>query len=127
VLFLIFAVFAADYMSANIILVRLQWIPWLVSAIFLFSVWLNYFTSEFAVTSRRVMMREGFFIRHANEMRLNTISQVNIDQSIIGQMLNYGNVTLNAFGVSDSFTTLADPGTFQKMVNEQLDNVVSGK
>lgn len=123
VLWVIFSVYATSYMSANPILFKLQWAPWALAAIFLTYTWLEYTFSEFAVTTKRVMMREGFFYRHANELRLATISQVNVGQSLIGQILNYGAVSINAFGAFDSYTLIAKPFLFQKFVNEQLDKV----
>ena len=121
VILLFICIYATPYMSQNPILVKLVWAPWLVAGIFWAYVGLDYMTSEFAVTNKRVMMREGFFYRHANEMRLTTISQINIDQSLVGQLLNYGRITLNAFGAYDSFPMIANPNRFQKYVNEQLD------
>jgi uncharacterized membrane protein YdbT with pleckstrin-like domain len=125
-LVLIFCVFAASFMSSNDILDRVQWVPWVVTVLIWAAVGLNYYTSEFAVTNKRIMMREGFFTRHSNEMRLSAISQVNVDQNIIGQLLNFGTVSINAFGASDDYTLIDNPGAFQKMVNEQLDRAVSG-
>lgn len=117
----IFSQFASTYMQADPILVKVQWAPWLLAFIFWSYVGLEYATSEFAVTNKRVMMREGFFYRHMNETRLTTISQVNIDQSLLGWMLNYGTVSINAFGAYDAFTLVAKPIVFQKVVNEELD------
>ena len=68
-------------------------------------------------------MREGFFYRHTNETRLATISQINVNQSLLGQILNFGTVIINAFGAFDTFTMIAKPFLFQKYVNEQLDKV----
>lgn len=79
------------------------------------------FFSEYAVTNKRVMMREGFFFRHTNEMRLSTISQVNVNQSLLGQLLNYGIVTLMAFGAQDSYTIISQPNQFQRYINQQAD------
>ena len=124
VVWTIFSIYASDYMNANPILSKMVWAPWVVALIFWCSVWLNYMTSDYAVTNKRLMMREGFFVRHANEMRLTTISQVNVDQSLPGQLLNYGVVSINAFGAYDSFTMIANPFAFQKVVNEQLDKMV---
>lgn len=84
-------------------------------------VYLEYYFSDFIVTDKRVIMREGFFNRHMTEMRLNTVSQVDIDQSLCGQLLNYGILTIRAFGAQDTFTTLARPRDFQHYVNAQLD------
>lgn len=120
----LFAMYAQSYMRDNFILARVDWAPTVIVLLFWASVGLEYLTSEFVVTNKRIMMREGFFIRHSNELRIATISQVSVDQNLIGQLLNYGTVTLNAFGASDAFYTIAHPLTFQKYANEQLDQIV---
>ena len=117
------AVYTNTYMLANPFLFKLAFAPWLVALIFWSYVGLEYQYSDFAVTNKRIMMREGFFVRHTNEMRLATVSQVNIGQSLLGQFLNYGTVVINAFGSFDAFTVIANPGAFQKAVNTQLDKI----
>src|SRR3990167_309026 len=83
---------------------------------------LNYAMSDFAVTNKRVMMREGFIFRHANEMRLATVARVDIVQSLLGQILNYGTVSINGFGGgTDVFSLIAFPYAFQKAVQIALD------
>lgn len=119
----IFSIYASSYMRSNPILVKLDWTPWVVALIFWGYSGLEYIFSEFAVSNKRVMMREGFFYRHTNEMRLVTISQVNVDQSLLGQILDYGIVSINAFGAFDAYPMIAKPFTFQKYVNEQLDTL----
>ena len=126
VVWLIFSYYASSYMGANQLLHAVQWTPWAVAALLWSVVGLSYYTSEFAVTNKRIMMREGFFTRHANEMRLTAISQVNVDQNLIGQMINFGTVSINAFGAFDSYTLISNPGGFQRCVNEQIDKAVSG-
>lgn len=120
----VFSLFVTGYMQSNSILIKVAWVPWLIALILWAYVWLEYVTSEFAVTNKRVMMREGFFNRHATELRLSAISQVNVDQSLLGQLLNYGVVTLNAFGAFDVYTLIAQPAAFQRAVNEELDKAV---
>jgi uncharacterized membrane protein YdbT with pleckstrin-like domain len=119
----LFCIYAIGYMLANPILVHVAWAPAIVAFVFGFSVWLNYITSDFAITEKRVMMREGFFYRHANEVRIATISQVNVDQNLIGQIFNYGTVSINTFGAFDAYTLIAKPNLFQKYVNGQLDKI----
>ncbi len=92
-----------------------------IALIYWLYAWLEYRFSDFAVTNKRIMMREGFFYRHTREMRLNTISQVDVDQSLLGQLLDYGILSINAFGAYDSFTLIAKPYAFQKCINEQID------
>lgn len=123
VVWLIFSAYATEYMSTNPILIKFTFFPWVLALIFWGQVGLDWVTSEFAVTNKRVMLREGFFYRHANELRIATISQVNVDQSLLGQMLDYGIITLNAFGANDSYTMIAKPFTFQKYINQQLDQL----
>lgn len=124
VLLTILSVMAFNYMHSDFILVKLEWVPSLIVLIVWASVLLEYYFAEFAVTNKRVMMREGFFFRHANELRINTISQVKIDQSLLGQWLGYGSVSINSFGAFDSYSLIADPYQFQKIVNMQLDKMV---
>lgn len=121
VLLVLVTLCAAYFMYYNTLLNKLFWVPLLIAFIYSSCTWLEYMTSEFAVTDKRVMMREGFFHRHANETRLKAISQVNIDQNLIGQLLDYGTVSINAFGAFDAYTLIAHPYQFQKAVNEQLD------
>lgn len=121
VILTIFSVFATSYIETNPILTNFLWAPWLVTLIFWSYVGLEYLTSEFVVTNKRVMMREGFFNRHSTEMRLSAISQVIVDQNLLGQMLNYGIVSINAFGAFDAFPTVSQPILFQQSVNQQID------
>lgn len=118
------AVFITSYMTNNAILANLSWLPWILAIVFWLYFWLEYITSDFAVTNKRILMREGFVYRHTTEMRLNAISQVNVVQSLIGQLLNYGTVSINAFGAFDAYTLIADPYRFQKTVNEFMDKTM---
>ena len=121
------ALFVSPYMLNNPLLEKLVFAPWIIVGLFWSVNLLEYFTSEYAVTDKRIMMREGFFTRHANEMRLTAISQVNVDQSLIGMMLNYGTVSINAFGAFDAYPLISSPFRFQKTVNQQLDALISNK
>lgn len=127
VIWTLFCVYATGYMRVTPLLNQVEWAPWLLALLFWSYVGLEYKFSEFAVTNKRVMMREGFFYRHANEMRLSAISQVNVDQSLIGQMLNYGIVSINAFGAFDSYSMIAQPFQFQRFVNLELDKTLSSQ
>lgn len=83
---------------------------------------LNYSVSEFAVTNKRVMMREGFFIKHTNETRINTISNIGVDQNIFGQLLNYGVIIIKTYGGDDDpFMDIDNPFEFKKFLQAQLD------
>ena len=124
VILLILAILLSFYMATNFTMSQAAWAPGVIAFIYLCSAYLEYITSEFVVTNKRVIMREGFFYRHANELRLSTISQVNVEQGVMGQLFGFGDVHINAFGVFDVFNMISGPFQFQKSVNEQLDKIV---
>lgn len=116
------AYYAVIFMKSNPMLDSLTLIPLGLTAFYWIYQGIIYMASEFAVTNKRVMMREGFFVRHSNEMRLSAIAQVNIEQNLLGQLLNFGVVSINGFGgTHDVFYMIASPFEFQKQVNQQVD------
>ena len=121
---LVLSIYVTSYMLQNPILAKVVLAPWIVTGILFAYAFLEYATSEYAVTDKRIMMREGFFTRRANEVRLTAISQVNVDQTLIGQILNYGTVSINAFGASDAYPLISHPHQFQRTVNQQIDALV---
>ena len=57
-------------------------------------------TTEIAVTDRRVIFKRGFINRHTIEMNMDKVASVDVDQSIPGRLLNYGTVTVQGTGMS---------------------------
>lgn len=101
---------------------KVAFIPGLIALGSWLNEFLNYATSVFVITNKRVLMREGFFFKHSNEMRLATIANATVNQSLLGQFLNYGTVILYPFGGNaDPFMQIAFPNEFQKELQQQLD------
>ena len=44
------------------------------------------------MTDRRVIYKRGFITRHTVEMNMDKVASVDVDQSILGRMLDYGTV-----------------------------------
>lgn len=99
------------------------WIPGIIALLSWASQGLTYWTSIFLVTDRRVIMREGFFFLHATETNLSTISEIKIDQTLVGRILDFGSITINSFGGREIFDLIAAPYQFQKQVAEKRQNV----
>jgi uncharacterized membrane protein YdbT with pleckstrin-like domain len=76
----------------------------LVAAVLLIQQWLHSWITEIAVTNRRVIYKKGLIQRETNEMNMDKVESVQIDQSILGRMLDYGNVTI--LGTGEGFETL---------------------
>ena len=66
--------------------------------------WFIRWITEFAVTDRRVIYKCGFIKRHTVEMNMDKIESVDVDQSILGRLLNYG--TIHVLGTGEGIESL---------------------
>lgn len=108
-------------MNANPFIVKISYVLVLLSSLSWLNQFLLYSASEFAITNKRIMMREGFFYRHTNETRLSAVANVGVNQSLLAQTLNYGTLFINTFGgETDTFTEISAPIQFQKKLQELL-------
>ena len=72
-------------------------------------------TSEYAITNKRVIIKVGLIRRRTIEMNVKKVESINVDQSIFGRILGYGDITVVGTGGSrETFETLADPIGFRK-------------
>ena len=76
----------------------------LVAVILLVQQWFQWWITEIAVTDRRVIYKKGLIRRHTNEMNMDKVESVQIDQSVLGRLLDYGDVTI--LGTGEGFETL---------------------
>ena len=76
----------------------------LVAVVLLIQQWLQWWVTEIAVTNRRIIYKKGLIRRQTNEMNMDKVESVQIDQSILGRMLDYGDVTI--LGTGEGFETL---------------------
>jgi len=68
-------------------------------ALFLLSrEWFTWWTTEIAVTNRRIIFKEGFIRRNTVEMHMDKVESVDVDQSILGRILDYGDVIVKGTG-----------------------------
>jgi uncharacterized membrane protein YdbT with pleckstrin-like domain len=76
----------------------------LVAIVLLIQQWLQWWVTEIAVTNRRVIYKKGLVRRQTNEMNMDKVESVKINQSILGRVLDYGDVTI--LGTGEGFETL---------------------
>jgi len=76
----------------------------LVGAVGFFIFWVRGFikrwTTEIAVTDRRVIFKEGLVARRTIEMNMDKIESVDVDQSVWGRLFDYGSVVIRGTGSS---------------------------
>ena len=79
--------------------------------------WVSYTTSEFGVTTKRVIVKVGLVQRQTLELLLRQVEAISVDQSIMGRMFNYGSVTLSGTGgVKGVFHNIAAPLEFRRKI-----------
>jgi uncharacterized membrane protein YdbT with pleckstrin-like domain len=79
--------------------------------------WFHVWTTETDVTNLRVVHKTGFIKRRTFEMSLDKVESVDVDQSILGRILNYGNVTVRGVGEGvETIRTIASPLNFRNHI-----------
>ncbi|MGX9390417.1 PH domain-containing protein [Nitrobacteraceae bacterium UC4446_H13] len=82
-----------------------------------FRAWFKRWTTETDVTSLRVVHKEGFIKRRTFEMSLDKVESVDVNQSILGRILNYGDVTIRGVGEGvEKIKTIASPLAFRNFI-----------
>jgi uncharacterized membrane protein YdbT with pleckstrin-like domain len=82
-----------------------------------FKAWFHRWTTETDVTNMRVVHKTGFIQRRTFEMALDKIESVDVDQSILGRILNYGDVTINGVGEGkERIRTISSPLAFRSAI-----------
>ena len=79
--------------------------------------WFHVWTTETDVTNLRVVHKTGFIKRRTFEMSLDKVESVDVDQSILGRILNYGDVTILGVGEGkETISTIASPLAFRNSI-----------
>jgi uncharacterized membrane protein YdbT with pleckstrin-like domain len=92
-----------------------------IAAIFalykMLTAWFHRWTTETDVTNLRVVHKTGFIKRRTFEMSLDKVESVDVDQSILGRLMNYGDVTVRGVGEgAETIKTIASPLDFRNHI-----------
>ncbi len=74
----------------------------------LFRAWFERWTTEIAITNRRIILKRGFIRRDTAEMHMEKVESVDVNQSLFGRMLDYGDVTVRGTGAGLETLRLID-------------------
>lgn len=89
-------------------------IYWSILFIFIIKNLITYFTTEYGITNTKVISKQGLIRRDIEEINLSSIESINVNQSIIGRILNYGTIIISGRGTS-------------KVIFKDIDNVVENR
>jgi uncharacterized membrane protein YdbT with pleckstrin-like domain len=100
--------------------------PWLwyagvavagVGAVWWLVRWIEVMTSEFAVTSMRLIFKVGLVARYTTELLLAKVESISVTQGLPGRMLNYGDLIVTGTGgAREVFARVNDPVGFRNEV-----------
>jgi uncharacterized membrane protein YdbT with pleckstrin-like domain len=90
-----------------------------------FSAVIYRWTTEIAVTTRRVIIKRGLISRQTMEMNLNKVESVFVTQSVLGRVLNFGDVDVKGTGSSiEDLDCIASPISLRRSI-ESMDAVAA--
>ena len=76
-------------------------------------------TSEFAVTTSRLILKVGLVSRYTTELLLSKVESIGVQQGLVGRVLNYGDLTVTGTGgAREVFRRVRDPIGFRNHVQQ---------
>lgn len=90
---------------------------WIAAAI-------KYFTTELAITNKRVVAKFGFISRSTIEINLQKIESIQVNQGILGRIFNFGSIVVSGAGNPQApIPGISSPLNFRSaFVNTQENN-----
>ena len=89
----------------------------LAALYFTATAWFHRWTTETDVTNLRVVHKTGFISRKTFEMSLDKIESVDVTQTILGRMFDYGDVMVRGVGEGEEeIKTIASPLAFRNSI-----------
>ena len=99
-------------------------IAWVFVAVALFSFGraiLRKLGSEFVLTNKRVVLRQGIISRKTVEVLLAKCEGISVNQGILGRILGFGTLVVTTGGATSRFDFVKRPVEFRNRVNAEID------
>jgi uncharacterized membrane protein YdbT with pleckstrin-like domain len=106
------------------VVTRIEWL-WYLSLLVILGglVWsaihaVELLTSEFAVTTTRLIFKVGLVARYTTELLLGKVESIGVQQRLLGRLLNYGDLVVTGTGgAREVFPRVHDPIGFRNHVS----------
>ena len=86
----------------------------ILSLILLLRAWLYAYSTELAVTSKRVIAKFGFIRRNTVELRHDKVESLHVKQGIIGRIFDFGSIVVTGSGGTNApIPYIANPLKFR--------------
>ena len=102
--------------TTSIVILTALIITVLLTPVYIFT----YYGSDFAVSNKRVISKKGIVSRNVSEMNLDSIESVNLDQNVLGRLLNFGTIKIYGRGTSSViFIGIDEPVKVRKLIQNK--------
>ncbi len=87
----------------------------------------RYFTTEMAITNKRVIAKFGFVSRRTVEINLQRIESIQVHQSLLGRLFNFGSIIVSGAGNPQApIPGISDPLGFRRSFSESQETFAKG-
>jgi membrane protein YdbS with pleckstrin-like domain len=87
----------------------------------------RYFTTEMAITNKRVIAKFGFISRRTVEINLQRIESIQVHQGLLGRLFNYGSIIVSGAGNPQApIPGISDPLGFRRSFSESQETFAKG-
>lgn len=97
-----------------------------VTALWLVGRYLKWLTTNFVITSQRLIFRSGVIAKSGIEIPLERVNNVNFSQSVFERILGAGDLLIESGGEDGQqrFTDIRKPDQVQNLVHSQVDDLI---
>ena len=97
-----------------------------ITALWLIGRYLKWLTTNFVITSQRLIFRAGVIAKSGIEIPLERVNNVNFSQSVFERMLGAGDLLIESGGEDGQqrFTDIRRPDKVQNLVHSQVDELI---
>jgi len=117
VLGIAFALWYTAAPSQHLTLLILSGLSAVPGVLLFIAAWLKRFGTEIAVTDRRVIYKTGLVQRDTTEINMAKIESVDVSQSILGRVFDFGTLTIRGTGETiEELRNIASPLQFRNAI-----------
>ncbi len=99
-------------------------LPLIIGIYFIALAIINVYSTELALTNKRVLAKFGFIRRSTIEINTSRIESISVNQGMIGRLFNYGSIVIQGTGGSQApIPYINSPLQFRSHVNAHIDEL----
>ena len=114
---------------APLFIIGLLLLPfWGIGLLFWISAAIKYFTTELAITNKRVIAKFGLISRTTIEINIQKIESIQVNQGILGRIFNFCSIVVAGAGNPQApVPGISNPLQFRREFIETQENIGSGQ